>query len=109
MKAHRWIVAAAVCANVAVALPAMAQSLDAAMGIAITSNWIANFITTTTFLTLIDSIGKSATFWLYGIIIGPIDIAAIPANSSLRFIELYPFLQVLQQEMGELGASTVPT
>ncbi|MCH9614875.1 MAG: putative metabolite transport protein CsbC [Chlamydiia bacterium] len=39
-----------------------------AMGIATCANWIANFAVTLTFLLLINNIGKSFTFWLYGLI-----------------------------------------
>jgi len=39
-----------------------------AMGVAVCTNWIANFIVTATFLTLINLLGKSGTFWLYGVI-----------------------------------------
>ena len=39
-----------------------------AMGVAVCTNWIANFIVTATFLNLINLLGKSGTFWLYGII-----------------------------------------
>lgn len=39
-----------------------------AMGIATSTNWIANFIVTATFLNLIHFLGKSGTFWLYGAI-----------------------------------------
>ncbi len=38
-----------------------------AMGAATCANWIANFIITTTFLNLINLLGKSETFWLYGL------------------------------------------
>jgi len=39
-----------------------------AMGIATCANWIANFLVTVTFLSLIQWFGKTGTFWLYGII-----------------------------------------
>lgn len=39
-----------------------------AMGVAISANWISNFIVTVTFLNLILLLGKSGTFWLYGLI-----------------------------------------
>lgn len=39
-----------------------------AMGVAISANWISNFIVTATFLNLILLLGKSGTFWLYGLI-----------------------------------------
>jgi sugar porter (SP) family MFS transporter len=39
-----------------------------AMGLATCANWGTNFIITFTFLPLISLIGKSVTFWLYGII-----------------------------------------
>ncbi len=38
------------------------------MGIATCANWLANFAVTLTFLLLVNSIGTSGTFWLYGII-----------------------------------------
>ncbi|MEM7174459.1 MAG: sugar porter family MFS transporter [Chlamydiota bacterium] len=38
------------------------------IGIAICCNWISNFLVTSTFLTLINTMGKSLTFWLYGLI-----------------------------------------
>jgi hypothetical protein len=38
------------------------------MGLATCANWGTNFIITFTFLPLISLIGKSVTFWLYGII-----------------------------------------
>lgn len=39
-----------------------------AMGVATCANWLSNFIITATFLNLINLLGKSGTFWLYGII-----------------------------------------
>jgi SP family galactose:H+ symporter-like MFS transporter len=39
-----------------------------AMGIASVANWGANLIVALTFLSLAQAIGKSGTFWLYGII-----------------------------------------
>ena len=39
-----------------------------AMGIATFSNWVANYFVSLTFLTLIDILGPSNTFWLYAII-----------------------------------------
>ena len=39
-----------------------------AMGVAVCINWVSNFIVTTTFLNLINVLGKSGTFWLYGLI-----------------------------------------
>lgn len=39
-----------------------------AMGIATFSNWLANYFVSLTFLSLIDDIGASMTFWLYAII-----------------------------------------
>ncbi|QVL57444.1 MAG: sugar porter family MFS transporter [Simkaniaceae bacterium] len=39
-----------------------------AMGVATCANWVSNFIVTATFLNLINLLGKSGTFWLYGII-----------------------------------------
>lgn len=39
-----------------------------AMGIATFSNWVANYFVSLTFLSLIDSLGTSGTFWLYTII-----------------------------------------
>lgn len=39
-----------------------------ANGIATCANWITNFLVTFTFLPLISLIGKSGTFWLYGIV-----------------------------------------
>lgn len=38
------------------------------VGIAICCNWIANFIVTSTFLTLIQIFGRPAVFWGYGLI-----------------------------------------
>lgn len=37
-----------------------------AMSLAIFSNWLANFLVTSTFLTLIHNIGPTLTFWTYG-------------------------------------------
>jgi SP family galactose:H+ symporter-like MFS transporter len=39
-----------------------------AMGVATCANWVSNFIVTATFLTLINLLGKSGTFWLYAVI-----------------------------------------
>ncbi|NGX49207.1 MAG: putative metabolite transport protein CsbC [Candidatus Anoxychlamydiales bacterium] len=39
-----------------------------AMGIAIFANWTCNYIISLTFLTLIDFLGKSGTFWFYALI-----------------------------------------
>ncbi|MCB1110902.1 MAG: sugar porter family MFS transporter, partial [Chlamydiia bacterium] len=39
-----------------------------AMGVSVSANWISNFIVTATFLSLIQLLGKSGTFWLYGLI-----------------------------------------
>lgn len=39
-----------------------------AMGIAVFSNWLCNYFVSLTFLTLIESLGTSSTFWLYAII-----------------------------------------
>ena len=39
-----------------------------AMGIAIFANWTCNYIISLTFLTLVDFLGKSGTFWLYACI-----------------------------------------
>ncbi len=39
-----------------------------AMGVATCMNWIANFAVTMTFLYLVNGLGKTGTFWLYGII-----------------------------------------
>ena len=39
-----------------------------AMSLAVFSNWLANFIVTTSFLTLIKSLGSTYTFWLYALI-----------------------------------------
>jgi len=39
-----------------------------AMGVATCANWVANFIVTATFLNLIHFLGKSGTFWLFGVI-----------------------------------------
>ncbi|MCB1106860.1 MAG: sugar porter family MFS transporter [Chlamydiia bacterium] len=39
-----------------------------AMGVATCANWVSNFIVTATFLNLIQLLGKSGTFWLYGLI-----------------------------------------
>lgn len=39
-----------------------------AAGIASGTNWIANFIVSLTFLTLIQDVGSSWTFWLYGLL-----------------------------------------
>ena len=39
-----------------------------AMGVATCANWVSNFIVTVTFLNLIQLLGKSGTFWLYGLI-----------------------------------------
>ncbi len=39
-----------------------------AMGIATFSNWVCNYFVSLTFLTLIDVLGSSGTFWLYAII-----------------------------------------
>ena len=37
-----------------------------AMGIATFVNWVCNYLVSLTFLTLLESLGSSATFWLYG-------------------------------------------
>jgi len=37
-----------------------------AAGIGTMANWIANFSVSLTFLLLIDALGRSGTFWLYG-------------------------------------------
>jgi sugar porter (SP) family MFS transporter len=39
-----------------------------ASSVATVANWAANLVVTLTFLTLIDLLGKSGTFWLYGLI-----------------------------------------
>lgn len=39
-----------------------------AMGVATCANWVSNFIITATFLNLIQLLGRSGTFWLYGLI-----------------------------------------
>lgn len=39
-----------------------------AMGIAIFTNWLANFFVSLTFLTLIDKLTATGTFWLYAVI-----------------------------------------
>ncbi|MBU6446750.1 MAG: MFS transporter, partial [Verrucomicrobia bacterium] len=39
-----------------------------AMGIATFSNWLCNYFVSLTFLTLIQDLGTSGTFWLYAII-----------------------------------------
>ncbi len=39
-----------------------------AVGVATCANWVSNFIVTATFLNLINLLGKSGTFWLYGLI-----------------------------------------
>jgi SP family galactose:H+ symporter-like MFS transporter len=39
-----------------------------AMGIASFSNWVCNYFVSLTFLSLIQGLGTSLTFWLYGII-----------------------------------------
>ena len=39
-----------------------------AIGIATCSNWVANFIITSTFLSLINAVGKTGTFWIYALI-----------------------------------------
>jgi len=36
-------------------------------GLAATFNWISNLVVTLTFLTLVQAIGASRTFWLYGL------------------------------------------
>jgi sugar porter (SP) family MFS transporter len=40
---------------------------NSAEGVAATFNWGANLVVTLTFLTLVDKLGPSLTFWLYGI------------------------------------------
>ncbi|MEM8727161.1 MAG: sugar porter family MFS transporter [Chlamydiota bacterium] len=37
-----------------------------AMGVATCANWVSNFIITATFLNLVNIVGKTGTFWLYG-------------------------------------------
>ncbi|MCI5052492.1 MAG: sugar porter family MFS transporter [Simkaniaceae bacterium] len=39
-----------------------------AMGLSTCANWVFNFIVTSTFLNLINFVGKSGAFWTYGII-----------------------------------------
>lgn len=39
-----------------------------AMSLAVFSNWLANFIVTTSFLSLIKTLGSTYTFWLYALI-----------------------------------------
>ena len=39
-----------------------------AMGIATCANWLSNFLITSTFLNLVNFLGKTATFWLYAFI-----------------------------------------
>ena len=39
-----------------------------AMGIATFSNWVCNFFVSLSFLTLIQTLGTSGTFWLYAMI-----------------------------------------
>lgn len=39
-----------------------------AMSLAVFSNWLANFIVTTSFLSLVKTLGSTYTFWLYGLI-----------------------------------------
>jgi MFS family permease len=40
---------------------------NSAEGIAAAFNWGANFLVTLTFLTLVEKVGPSQTFWLYGL------------------------------------------
>jgi len=40
---------------------------NSAEGVAATFNWGANLLITLTFLTLVDKLGPSVTFWVYGI------------------------------------------
>jgi hypothetical protein len=39
---------------------------NSAEGLAATFNWGANLVVTLTFLTLVDKLGPSLTFWVYG-------------------------------------------
>ncbi|HET7172553.1 MAG TPA: sugar porter family MFS transporter [Gaiellales bacterium] len=39
-----------------------------AMAVCTVANWSFNFLISFTFLTLVDAIGKTATFWLYGVV-----------------------------------------
>ncbi len=39
-----------------------------AMGIATFTNWVSNYFVSLTFLTLIEVLGSSGTFWLYAFI-----------------------------------------
>lgn len=39
-----------------------------AMGVATCANWLSNFIITSTFLDLVNHLGKTGTFWLYAVI-----------------------------------------
>jgi SP family galactose:H+ symporter-like MFS transporter len=39
-----------------------------AAGIASGANWASNFIVSLTFLTLVQTLGASSTFWLYGLL-----------------------------------------
>jgi len=39
-----------------------------AMGVAVCANWLSNFLITSTFLDLIDFLGKTGTFWLYALV-----------------------------------------
>jgi len=40
---------------------------NSAEGIAATFNWGANLLVTLTFLTLVEKLGPSQTFWFYGV------------------------------------------
>ncbi len=39
-----------------------------AMGLATCANWLSNFLVTSTFLNMINTLGKTGTFWLYALI-----------------------------------------
>jgi len=66
-------------------------------GLAVSANWMSNFLVSGTFLTLVELVGKSATFSLYGVLVA-VGTAALamylPETSGLSFPEIQQMFEV---------------
>lgn len=67
-----------------------------AMGIAVTANWTFNFFVSVSFLTLIETIGTSGAFWLYGVICIIAFLFVyyfVPETKGKTFVEIQKFFK----------------
>jgi sugar porter (SP) family MFS transporter len=72
-------------------------------GVGALANWTANFAVSLTFLPLIDAIGKSATFWLYGavgVLAFIFCLTSVPETKGRRLEELEDHWRARAQRRG---------